>query len=362
MENPKPVIIFIKPHDGPFFRADEKILEEKYIVRKFVVKPDRDKRNFVIRLINLTVFLLKNGWSSKIMVVWFADYAATLMVLAGKIFRRPTVIFAGGQEAICYKELGKGVYLKKFRGSCVRFALRNATYILPNHKSLIYHENYFYNSENPHIDGIQHYVPNLRSTIKVVPNGIDPSRVSYDESIQKQSNLILTVANVYQKSDFINKGFDLFIEAARRNPDLNFVIVTIKQNFINWVEQTYKISEIQNLKVFIGFCPDEVLIGYYNKAKVYVQISITEGMPVSLSEAMLCECIPVGSNVNGIPDAIGPYGVIINHRDVTELEQAIRKALQMDTGKKAREFTIQNYSIDVRKKILLNILQNIKKP
>jgi len=71
----------------------------------------------------------------------------------------------------------------------------------------------------------------------------------------------------------------------------------------------------------------------YNQAKVFVQASITEGMPNTLSEAMLLECIPVGSNINGIPDAIGETGIIIKHRKVEELEIGINKALKMNTGK-----------------------------
>jgi len=41
---------------------------------------------------------------------------------------------------------------------------------------------------------------------------------------------------------------------------------------------------------FTGLVPDEELIKYYQKAKVY-QLSEYEGLPNALCEAMLCECL-----------------------------------------------------------------------
>lgn len=353
-------ILFIKPSNSSFINIDLKILESIYNVKTFSLNQGGEKKiKYLFRLISMIWFLLQNMKNSKAFVIWFADYDAAVMVLIGKLFRKKTVIFAGGKEAVCYKELGKGVYIKKFRGACVRFALRNATLVLPNHKSLLYHENTYYNAENPHIDGIQHYVPNLRCKIEIIPNGIELDRINRDPAIEKQHNLIFTVGNMNQLVDFYNKGHDIFIDLARRNPDLEFVLINLNPKYLHWVEENFRISEIKNLTAFSTFCNAETLNSYYNRAKVYMQASITEGMPQSVSEAMLCECIPVGSNINGIPDAIGPCGVIVKHRNIEEWDTAVRKALSLDTGKQAREYTIQNYSYPVREKKIKEVFANL---
>lgn len=356
MLKPGSKILYIKPNNSSFIRADEHILQKHFAVKSLLLNQAGKKASFIWRLIHLKFFILFNVRNTKALVTWFGDYHAAVMVLMGKMFRIPTIVFAGGQEAICYKELGKGVYQKKFRGWCVKYALRNATMVLPNHQSLIYHENYFYNPENPHIDGIKHYVKGIKGRIEVVPNGIDQSRIRFDAAVQKQANLIMTVGTMNTTADFFNKGYDLFIEAARRNPDLDFVLISVKKSYMDWVEENYKVSEIANLKVIPSFCPDDILSYYFNHSTVYVQASITEGMPVSLSEAMICECIPVGSNINGIPDAIGPCGVIIYKREVAELEVAIRKALTLDTAKQAREYTLANFTMEKREDKLLELL------
>jgi len=61
---------------------------------------------------------------------------------------------------------------------------------------------------------------------------------------------------------------------------------------------------------FTGIVPDEELIKYYQKAKVY-QLSEYEGLPNALCEAMLCECVPAGTRYCGIPTAIGDTGMCL---------------------------------------------------
>jgi len=159
--------------------------------------------------------------------------------------------------------------------------------------------------------------------------------------------------------DFLNKGFDLFISLARRNPDLNFILIGIEKQFLPWIENNYPFFDIPNLTVIYLYCPYEPLFESYNKTKVFIQASITEGMPNTLCEAMLCECIPVGSNVNGIPDAIGDTGIIVKKRDVVELEVAMRRALELNTGVEAANRIKENFSFDLREKKLISALEEI---
>lgn len=321
------------------------------------MKQLKGKFYYAVRNLQLFFYLLSFAFKKDVIfVTWFADYHAATMVLAARLIGKKSLIFIGGQEAVCYPELRKGVYRKKIRGSFVAFALRNTNLIIANHKSLVYHENYYYNSKKPHIDGIKHYVSRLNTPIKIVYNGIDSSRIIRDKSLSKQENLILTVGTMNQVGDFYNKGFDLFIQAAERNPQLNFILIGLNKAYLDWADEEYHFRSITNLKVIPTFCPDEVLNECYNKAKVFVQASITEGMPNTLSEAMLLGCIPVGSNINGIPDAIGDTGVVIKRRTVQDLEAGILDALKLNTSIQARERVIQLFSIELREQKLKDIL------
>lgn len=353
-------IIYIKPANSSFIRGDQQILEKKYNVIPFLMNQNKNNLIYGIQLFKLFFFLLIQCFKKDVVFIsWFADYHSAIMTLVAKLIRKKSVIFIGGQEAVSYPELRKGVYRKKIRGFCVKFSLMNTSLIIANHKSLIYHENYYYNSENPHIDGIKHYVSGLNTPTKIVYNGIDSAKFTRDPKIPKDDNMILTVGTMSQTGDFYNKGFDLFIQTASRNSQLNFVLIGLNPNYIDWTEQNYKVSEIKNLQIIPSFCPQIVLNEKYNKAKVFVQASITEGMPNTLSEAMLLECIPVGSNVNGIPDAIGDTGVVVKHRNADDLETGILQALQMNTGELARKRVLEMFSFENREQEIFKIMSEL---
>lgn len=349
-------ILFIKPANYSFTVNDQKILEKHFRVKSFLIARKNAGFHFIWRIINLKLFILFNSGGTRLMITWFADYHAAVMVILGKLLDIKVVIIAGGQEAVCYPELKKGVYYKKFRGAVVRFALRHADLILPNHESLVYHENFYYDPSGKK-DGMKYYVPGLTTKITIIPNGIETDKFFRDSSIRKDPKTVLTVGTMNSVYDFINKGYDLFIEMAKRNPDLNFIMVGLKKQFLSWIEANYPFQDIPNLTTIYSFCPHEVLFESYNKAQVFVQASITEGMPNTLCEAMLCECTPVGSNVNGIPDAIGTTGIIIKKRDVAELESGVRRALTLNSGKEAAKRIRENFSFGLREQKMMKVLQ-----
>ena len=351
-------ILYIKSGNTTFYAIDQEILEEKYLVVPYLLPKNQRGLKFVVKMISLAVFLIKNQRHTSAFITWFADYHAAVIVFVARLFGKKAIIFAGGQEAICYPELKKGVYYKRFRGVCVKYALRNASHIIPNHQSLIWHENFYY-SQDGKKDGIKYYIPDIKTPMTVISNGVDTSKFYRDSTIPKENDRILTVGTMGGISDFFNKGFDLFIEMAGRFPEKKFTLIGFRKEFMPWIEHNYKISEIPNLETILFYCPDDVLFMNYNRAKVFVQASITEGMPFTLNEAMLCECIPVGSNVNGIPDAIGGSGVIVMKRSADDLEKAVRQALQLDSGEEARQRALDNFSMPKHREKLLDLLGQI---
>ena len=347
-------ILYIKHADSSFILSDQRTLEKQYRVIPFLINQRKSSLYFIGRMLHLVVFILRNIRGCAAMVTWFGDYHAAVMGFFGKLFRVKVIIFAGGQESICYPELRKGVYCKKWRGRFVKYALSNASLIIPNHASLLYHENFYYTPDGKK-DGIRHYIPGIRTPMTIIPNGIDTAKYYRDEAILKDPLQVLTVGTMSSNSDFINKGFDLFIEMARRNPDLHFTLIGIRKQFMPWIETYYQVSTVSNLSLIFSFCPDDILFQEYNRAKVFVQASITEGMPNTLNEAMLCGCIPVGSNINGIPDVIGDTGILVMKRDVGELETAVHEALRMNTGDEAQLRILSNYTLKLREEMVLKV-------
>jgi glycosyltransferase involved in cell wall biosynthesis len=105
--------------------------------------------------------------------------------------------------------------------------------------------------------------------------------------------------------------------------------------------------------------PYEDLVLFYNAHQYYIQLSIAEGFPSAICEAMLCQCIPIGSTVGAIPDIVGDCGYLVEKRDDQEIEATVVKALQADdkeeTSRKARERIITKFGPGSRKEALLQL-------
>ncbi|MFN8208916.1 MAG: glycosyltransferase, partial [Bacteroidales bacterium] len=90
-------------------------------------------------------------------------------------------------------------------------------------------------------------------------------------------------------------------------------------------------------------------------------LSLSEGMPNALCEAMLCGCIPVGSNVEPIPEIIGDTGFIALEKKAPAIRTAIHSALEAPEGLgiSARERVVKEFSFPKREKGLKEILNGM---
>ena len=97
----------------------------------------------------------------------------------------------------------------------------------------------------------------------------------------------------------------------------------------------------------------------YSKTQFYLQLSNFEGFGVAICEAMLCECVPIVSNVNYLPTIVAETGFVLRKRSIELLEMLINKALAADLeqlGKEARTRIIENFSVDNRASLLIGEL------
>jgi glycosyltransferase involved in cell wall biosynthesis len=143
------------------------------------------------------------------------------------------------------------------------------------------------------------------------------------------------------------KGLETFVKAAKYLPNVNFVL--IGKHLDDSVRYLKSIAA-SNVS-FPGFVSDVELLHFYQRAKVYCQLSIYEGLPNALCEAMLCGCVPVGTKYCGIPTAIGDTGFYVAYDDVDSTVEGINKALNSDFEKsEAARLRIKKCSLGIRGK------------
>ena len=235
-----------------------------------------------------------------------------------------------------YPEINYGIWLTPWKAIFVKYALRNAL------KVLIVDP--FQKQEAMRIaayDG---------GNIEYVPTGYDPG---FWISSGPRESLVLMVAACQDEGRMKAKGVDVFLAAAGLLSDTRFVLVGLGKEMLEKVRD----QSSSNVE-FVPFVQRNELLRYYQRAKVYCQPSYIEGLPNSLCEAMLCGCIPVGTNVGGIPTAMSDIGFLVQYGDAAGLGKAIRKALLApdSVGTRARGHIARNFTLQKREATLVRIL------
>jgi len=138
-------------------------------------------------------------------------------------------------------------------------------------------------------------------------------------------------------------------------PEVKFVVNGITGNALE------KLKKIAPPNVnFVGPVTFEELIHLFQKSKVYCQLSMREGLPTAVCEAMLCECVPVGTEKYGIPIAMGDTGFYAPYGDEKSAAEAIKNALASDNGKIARERIKTMFPKTIREKGLLEVIKELQ--
>ncbi len=349
---PKPSALFCYPSKSTFIAVDEQILKQRYVLDCVYLHQDRSLFNYVLYTLYSCLKILLSP-KLKTVFIWFADYHAMPIVLLAKLMKLSSVVFIGGYDAVYYPELRMGVHANVFRGFCNKQSLKNCSLIIANHESLVESMNCYY-SASGHPDGIKRFIPNLKTKTSVVYNGINlPESSCFDN--ERIPNSILSVGTTPRFEDIFNKGYDFLIELARLKPEWKVTIVGIKEAWHQRITELFDTNSIPNLKIIPYLLPDKLPV-LYQSSKVYVQASISEGMPNALIEAMYYSCVAVGSNVAGIPTLIGDKGIIVNHRDINEIEKAIETALHMENDKSIGTYIKNNYNVEIRSRKLNSVL------
>ena len=344
--NKKTALVFYT-FRSTFVKKDIDILAEQYKVLEYNFYTEK-KWETPFKLISQKLFLLKNIWAAEVIICQFGGYHSFLPALFGKIFGKRCLIVVGGTEAHCFPGIGYGNWQKGLLKTFTALSFKLCSRIVPKHKTLMHCE-YTYDDKEPNPQGIYARLPELKTPYTEITNGYDASKWNCTKA--KKKNTFLTVANGWEYPFQQQlKGIDLILEVASSFPDCEFIILGV-------ADATIIRSGSSNVKI-LPPVKNEDLQNIFSECSFYMQLSMAEGFPNSICEAMLCECVPIGSNVFSIPEIIGDSGFILKKRDSSELKHLIEKALLSDLpdlGKKARKRIADNYTIQSRKEKLLKL-------
>jgi len=348
----KNIIVCVQHGLSIHVQRDVKILEENYSTKVITLR-----KNWLLFLKDsFYLFIYLVFYRKKIISTFtrFADYHSFICGLFSKIFFIPFVLVVGGYDAIWIPSLYYGTYRKIKSRFASRWAYRFANFILPVDASLVKGVN-SYSDEEPRREGFLEYYNGITGKIITIPNSYCSKYWNFT-TLNNRSIDFITVAAIDHYETYKLKGIDYFIELSRLLPQKKFKIVGTDKTDLS----KYEKKEIPPNLSIIGKLTHDQLKKEFCNSKIYVILSLSEGMPNALCESMLCGCIPVGSNVNAIPNIIKDVGILVYKRDIVEMKTALTKALTLDTGNMAREKIVDNFPIERRKNSLYKIFEELK--
>jgi len=333
-------------------RRDAAIMQKQYHVVSFSFNP-ANKILLPWVFLKQFFFLLYHLPASKIVVCQIAAYHSFLPVIMAKLFRKPSVIFLAGTDCAYFPSIQYGNFCKPLLGWFTAASVRMATHLAPKHESLI-HFDYTYDASGAPVQGIRHFVKNLTTPYTVIPNGFD-STVFFPLDVARKPCSFITVAVGIGTAN-INalKGIDLILETSRIFPDCTFTLVG--------VDAAAVLKDIPANVHCLPLQNTQQLQQLYSGHQFYLQLSLSEGFPNAVCEAMLCGCVPIVSDVNALPDIAAGCGFVVKQRNIEVLKATVENAIQKSTPEMAQEaieHIRREYSVEKRQLRLFALFKKL---
>lgn len=313
-------IAFVYYYLSSFVKQDLEILSKRHQVEASQFKGLRDILGIAAAI-----------WRSDLTFSWFAAGHSFLAVLISILFRKKSVVIAGGYDVAFVPEINYGQYTLGWQKRMYAdFVLRNADVMVAV-------------SEFTKGELLERAKPRK---VEVVYNAVDTEKFRPRGEKEK---MVMTIASGTRNIIKL-KGIHTFVEAAAYHPDIRFLVLGLSEEDVKSIIVRGKPDNVE----LCGYTPYEELIGHLQSAKVYCQLSYRESFGMALAEAMACCCIPVVTERGALPEVVGDTGFFVRYGDAKETSGAIMAALSAPDklGERARERIERLFSINRREKEL----------
>ncbi|MDP6593880.1 MAG: glycosyltransferase family 4 protein [Candidatus Marinimicrobia bacterium] len=325
MTSPNPKVLLFSTQKQSFIEDDVRLLEEfsdvKWICAHGFFTAVRIKWSMLF---------------SDVGIAWFASVYSTILVFTARFLRKTSIIIVGGADLITDSHLGYGLLLSPWKRPFIRYALRRATHVLPTSEHL----------RRAALEVGEYEGDNLST----VPPGLDSN---FWQPGDQKENIILTVARCTTKDRILIKGIDLLFQVAEEMSDISFQILGVEENLLSRNDFVVPKNVIVSPSM-----SQEKLLNYYQRSAVYCQLSRVESFGIATAEAMLCGCVPVVTDVGGLPEVIGDSGLLVSPDKPETFASTLREALASSAsmGKNARERIVSNFPLQNRQAELKRLI------
>lgn len=347
-QKPKTILYIYPGLKSTFIEKDIRLLSLNYQVKEYSFNTS-NKKMLLWELLKQKTHIIWSLWNTSIFLIKFGGYWSLIPVMFARIFGKKAIIITGGTDCVDFPEIGYGNFNNKPLAMFTQLSFLWANHIIALHQNMILYD-YVYQPGINKQQGLKAFIPNLKTPFSIAYNGYDAD--FWKKTTTKEKATFITVAiGLGETRRRILKGIDIILEVAVLMPESSFIIIgTDEKEF-----PTHPSNVILKPKA-----NSADLIHHYSKAQFYLQLSMSEGFPNSLCEAMLCECVPVVSNVASMPFIVGNSGFVLKNKDTNLLKTLLQEALESDTetlGQMARKRIADNFTEEERSRQLFEAIE-----
>jgi hypothetical protein len=344
-------ILYIYPGSLSTFMAKDIRLLQKHFQVKADFFPTKNKKLLPYYLLRQFIRYLFLIHQTEVFIIKFGGYWSLAPTLIAKLMGKKSLIITGGTDCVGFPSLAYGNFQNPGLAWFTKKSFQLASHIVALHPSMM-QQDYRYDICIHQKQGLQFHIPGLKTPWSVIYNGYDAEFWQCNE--KKIPKTFITVASgLGEERRRKLKGIDLILQIATRFPDYTFQIVGTEPQ---------ELPDAPKNVELVGKKNANELVNYYSKATYYLQLSISEGFPNSLCEAMLCECIPIVSHVASMPFIIGDSGYILDKNDLGLLESLIQRIAKEENatqGKQARHRIAENFTEHKRENELKHLIEQL---
>lgn len=339
-------------HNGKstFVERDIDILNCQYEVIEFYFAV-KNKKKIGVEFLKQLTFILKHLGVKKY-VTQFGGFHSYLPSVCSKLLHKKHVIILSGTDCVSFPSIDYGNFNRKLLGYFTKKSMLKADLLLPVSQELVKYQ-YTYQPDDFPYQGYEFHVTGIQTPYQVIHYGYDISK--WEIESQKEVNSFVTVvADLSTRFGMKLKGIDLILEVALLLPNCNFYIVGGKT-----INKTVTIPE--NV-ILLDLVPNTELKNILASKQFYLQLSMSEGFPNALCEAMLCKCVPIVSRVSSMPFIISDTGFVLDQKDKHLLKSEIEEAMTSNLFEKAqaaKQRIVSTFGIEKRKTALLRAVSQL---
>jgi glycosyltransferase involved in cell wall biosynthesis len=323
-------ILFVHQGAETFVKKDLEILKEKHEIREVMFRG---------KLAPLKV--LREIFWCDVAFCWFGKLNAFFAALFGKMLGKKIIVVAGDDDVTSAVVGGKpyGLCSHPLKKYFAFYIFSVADMVLPV-------------SEYSYAETIANAKADPKR-VKTILHGFDSNFFRRQGSINK-SPVVATIASINEEY-YHRKGLRLFANAAKKFPDVDFII--IGPILDSGIARLLLQDASPNFKL-VGPHFGQALVDLLSSVSVYIQASEWESFCCSVAEAMLCECVPVVSKSAALPEVVGDAGLYLDHLSGDDLAEKIGNALaHPELGKLARRRILDKFPLSKRKTELLKAIE-----